>query len=227
MFSLSLFAQENDYLTDQLEYLSIPKGGVMIGRSLPPPDTKGSYFLDDEWSEGGMLELYMGKKINDVQIKYNLNSNLVYVKLKDSDENYFLEGNKIKSFIIGAEETGFSRHFLNASELSKGMTKADGFYEIFLEGEPLSMVRSNYTYLKKANYMEGVDMGRRNNEILKKMDYFIFDGNQLIELKGSKNKILDVFGKQKGEMKNYAKTNSLNLKEPADLAKIIKYYNSL
>jgi hypothetical protein len=227
LFSFSLHAQENDYLTDRLEFLSVPSNGVLIGKSLPPPDTKGSYFLDDEWSEGGMLELYMGKKIENVQLKYNLNSNLIYVKLKDSDEHYFLEGNKIKAFAIGAEESGFARRFVNASEMSKDLTKSDGFYEVYLEGEPLSLLRSNYTYLKKANYMQGADMGRRNNEILKKMDYFIYDGKNLIELKGSKNKIFEIFGKHKNEVKDYAQVNSLNLKEPADLARAITYYNSL
>ncbi|MGB3182623.1 MAG: hypothetical protein WBB45_14625 [Cyclobacteriaceae bacterium] len=226
-FSLKALAQENDYLTDQLEFLSIPKGGVMFGKSLPPPDTKGSYFLNDEWSETGMLELYMGKAIDGVQLKYNMNSNLLYVKLEGSDEHYFLEGNKIKSFIIEHESMGVVQKFINASEFSKDMSKAEGFYEIYLDAEPYSIVRSNYTYMKKANYVAGVDMGRRDNEIKKKMDYFVFDGDKLIKVRGSNNKNLNLFGNKRNQIKEYAKINSLNLKEPADLVKAVVYYNSL
>ncbi|MFA0960868.1 hypothetical protein AB9P05_03620 [Roseivirga sp. BDSF3-8] len=223
--SVGLFAQENDYMTDRLEFLSVPTGSILMGKSLPPPDTKGSYFLDDEWSEVGSLELYVGKVIEGVQLKYNLNSNLIYVKIKKTDENFFLEGNKVKNFVFGDESTGLSRKFVNVSELTD-KEPTEGFYEIYFNGNPMSIVRVNYTYLKKANYMEGADMGRRDNEILKKMDYFFYNGEEMVEIKSNKNRNLEVFGEKRNEIKKYAKVNGLDLKEPVDLAKIIGYYNN-
>ncbi len=56
---------------------------------------------------------------------------------------------------------------------------------------------------------------------------YLFKDGKMAAVKPGKSGILDALSDKKNEVETFAKTNKLNFKQDADLAKLINYYNSL
>lgn len=186
----------------------------------PTFDTKGTPFYNDKFILGSLLNENK-VLVSNIALRYNAFRDQFEVKqsLNQSNENIqavikrtdilVKMGDDVFTYIVTPE----------------GTTK--GYFDILFEGKKFSVFKK---ISKK--FIEGITpvntmKSTSPNRYVDEVDYFLVgENNDFKELSNSKNKRLKAIGGDKRkELKKYAKENNLNVKEEADLIKVVEYYN--
>lgn len=184
--------------------------------------TKGTPYVNEVWYSG---EIYMKSKNRAAveEMNYNCYDNEVayldpatksvrLINRYNVDFFYFLNATDTMLFVpIEPENDG---EFLFAQVLYKGG----------------SMVYKRYEKeFVKANYEGGYSADRKYDEFADKSSlYFRKHDDQLYyKAKKSKKQILEAFPDAENEISAYMKAEKLDMKNEADLVKLLKYYDSL
>jgi hypothetical protein len=102
-----------------------------------------------------------------------------------------------------------------------------GFLEIAVEDTKAKLLVKEDLKLKKANYVATVDMGSREDKLVKEESYYMAKNGILYKFTAKKDKNLSLFGDMKEEMKKYIDARKLKFNNRLDLMDIVKHYNSL
>ncbi len=187
-------------------------------KSINLDNTKGSPFENDEFVLGSILS-DNSTLISNVYLRYNAHQDEFQIKptlnvpdmnvqaIKKSTDFFIKMGDEIYTYKL--PQDGFG-----------------GYYQILVEG-------NNVDLLKKISkkFIEGQNSvtmmtGNHPNRLIDESSYVVSKDNKIIEVTGSKNKILEaIAGDQKNELKKYTKSEKLNVKKEEDLIKVVNYYN--
>ncbi len=198
---------------------------ALFGVPLPPAELEGDFYLNEDFKQS-RFELASSTKVYDnLMIRYDLRSNLIEINYTDGIRG--LDGNKVKYFELASG--GLYSKYLNSNQI-----KAEGealpknmFVSVMVTGKyPL------YSYsklsIKKADYNVALNVGNRNDQIIKKPAYFTVVDGKAIELdKGKNSNIFELAPEKEAELKAYAKENKINLREAEDFVAIINKLNSI
>jgi hypothetical protein len=132
----------------------------------------------------------------------------------------------VKSFVWIDSLTRKPHYFVNGKDFkSNDNTTLSGFFEVLEEGD-FTLLSKTEVAVKKSNYNESLDMGDRDDRIIKKAKFYYLHNGKVNELPSSRKKLLPVFGDRAFAMEEFIKKNSLSVNQPAHLRIIFEHYNS-
>ena len=216
---------KTDAARNSFENLSRSQGGSIIEFNNAYDGIKGTPYLSDFWSTGSIIML-SNIAFDGIEMKYDMLEDNVLVKDKTGKHILPLYGS-IKSFYYTGSD-GIEHNFLNlAPSYGKSLTKYIGFYELLYDGEIMLLVKRK-KHLKHVESKGAYSSNRSYDEFIgMPLEYLLIDNKlKVIEFKRGKKSILSSLGDDEN-LKNYIKTNKLNLKDEGDIIQIITYYDSL
>lgn len=176
-------------------------------------------YIDDRWNEGTIV-LLTNDSIHRYPLKYNLVTDVVEVKteravkvvpLKDTQRFYWVDD-------------GQRSEFINGSGYTMGGTPLVGYLQLLSEG-PLNLFKKTFLSVQRANYRPELDVGNRDDKIVREDVYYVARGQHIVEIKP--RRVFKFFKQHQTEVRKYAKQNRLRPQEEADLVAIVDYYNQV
>lgn len=219
--SIVSFAQTDHERLEELGEIASGTGKQMYGKALPPPEVNGSTFYSDQWLEGYVL-FNNGRKINNVDLKLELMSSMLQIRNSEKVVSY--NGSDVKEFQWFNSYTQTTSLFINCSGYKIDNTEFDGFFEILVDGK-ISLFAYPKIKVKEPDYVEGLDVGNRDYEIMKVEQYFLMSDNELFNL-DKKNNVREL-KTSIPELKPFLKTKNLSFKKRGDLIQITEFLNEL
>ena len=219
----------NDYLQKQnaVDRISvINPNTATFGVPLPPSELEGDFYLISEFKQGKFELTTSPKLYEDFMIRYDLRSNLIEINYDDGIRG--LDGSKVKYFELLNAKSNYTR-YVNANQLdAKGDPLPENkFVEVLIQDDiPL------YSYeeisIKKADYNIALNVGSRNDQVIKKPVYLSIVDGQAIELtKGKNSTVYSLLPGKEEELKAFAKQNKIKANSVEDYIFIINKINQM
>jgi len=116
--------------------------------------------------------------------------------------------------------------FVNSQKIAAAKTlSVTGLLEILVKGTA-TLLTSYQTEVLPPTYVTGLDVGRKESKIEKKIVYYIAIDNHLCPA-SKKEKCEACFGEWAGKVMDYARQNHLKFTRRTDLIRMVEYYNRL
>lgn len=215
----SSFSQTDQQRINDLDEISSGGQQQMMGKSLPPPDVKGSNFYSDHWFQGEIL-FENGKKVEGLLIRYDISSGILETKKDERKLTYKSED--IVEFHWFNSSTGQVSDFKNCKGYKLSGTELLGFFEVIVNDDVSLFIHSTI-HVKEPDYVEGLDVGNRDYQIKKTEDFYFAFGDELLEIKKSKSKNIKALSVEYPFIKDFVKRNKLSFKDKNDLILITEY----
>lgn len=191
-----------------------------------PPKTDGTYMLYDEWIEGEVV-LINEQAVKRVPLKYDLYNN--WLEIKTSDDVKICPSTFLSKFIIN-DDLGKERTFLNIRQFrSSENENLEGVFReiVSFPNKEIMLVARPYAFIKEATYVPALDMGTRNNKVIKKEAYYIISNGMYQKLPKNKKDFFKVFQEDSNKVQQYATVNKLSFKKESGIKKLLEFYDSL
>ena len=222
VISTASFSQTDQQSINDLNEISSGGHQQMMGKSLPPPEIKGSTYYSDHWFQGKIL-LENGKKVEGLSIKYDIADGLLVTKKDERKLAYKSED--ILEFQWFNRYTGQVSDFKNCKGYKLSGTELTGFFEVIVN-DKVSFFTYPTIHIKKPDYVEGLDVGNRDYQIRKSEDYYFAFSDELLEIKKSNSKNLKILAKGYPSLKDFVKSKKLSFKDKNDLILITEFINT-
>jgi len=197
---------------------------LMIGRKMTPPEVKGNYYLYSAW-QNGQFTLKDGRSSEIYPLRYDLENALLEIQWQPTQVKVAGE-DVLKSFIWNNEKLGQTQTFILANTFTLNGTPLAAYVEV-LHAAADSLLLKTEAYIKKPDYVEGLDMGRRDAEIKKRERYFLCRQSKLYEIKKRKDLLSLVEIQYRKALNKYMKLERLRPDSREELLKIWQYYLEL
>jgi hypothetical protein len=153
----------------------------IYGIPLTPGETIGDSYWSSEWSSTNIV-LFKGEKvINGILTRYDILNNGLEVKV--DDDVRFLPAALIKAYVI--RDNDIARTFVNGSSIDPAYPF---LLEVLADGK-MALLKRTRIQIKNADYNEALDLGSRNNRLLKESILYYAMGNEITELPKSKSRL--------------------------------------
>tara|TARA_R110000850_G_scaffold199977_1_gene326117 strand:+ start:9552 stop:10241 length:690 start_codon:yes stop_codon:yes gene_type:complete len=181
-------------------------------------NTNGSPFENEEFVLGSILSennilisnIYLRYNAyqDEFQIKQNPNAGDDKIQaIKKSTEFYVKMGDEIFTYKLPQDGMG-------------------GYYNILVEGNKVDLLKKISKKFVEGQKSVTMMTGNHPNRLIDESSYVVAKDDKIIEVTGSKNKILEaIAGDQKNELKKYTKSENLNVKKEDEMIKAVNYYN--
>lgn len=200
----------------------------LVLKEFKPASTgnQGTSYAEEGWNTGSFV-LKSWKRISNYPLRLDIKNNLLEIKYNNDIK--VCGPNQLESFEWVEPKTQQLIRYINADRYKDEEGKSIiGFLEIVVDHEvKAKLFAKEELKLIKANYVATVDMGNRNDKIVKEEEYYLANNNTLYKFSGKKDNNLNFFGDKKEIIKEYVDDNKLKFNNRADLEKIVSYYNSL
>jgi hypothetical protein len=216
-YSQPIYAQDSNSSISPTELREITTANrIPVHRSV---NIQGSPFLFDDFYEG-KVSLKNGHISQSLPIRYN--SHEQNIEFMDNNSAYILDGEEIEWFElnIGDDSYKFRKGF-DASRLTP-----DDFVQVLAEGELTFLVRHSTSFQQNvASY----GTATRQDRYLSTESYFIKAGKDSPDRIRSlrERRVMRYIDRYNEEVETFAKQHNIDFSDAADVAKLIKYYNSL
>lgn len=207
------------------DYNGIDEGDILYGMPLPESKVIGDTYMDTTWRRANVMLYEKEKLIEGFPIRYDIY--LDEVEFKGKNGIKVIAGSKVKSFVWADSLTRTHSYFING----KGFRNEDnvpftGFFEVLSEGTVPLLKKTNID-IRKADYNVAMNVGSRDDKILKKNKFCVLKESRIIELPKSRKKFLTLFDDKSSQLEVFIKENNLLLHIEQDLEMILDYINSL
>ncbi|MDT3404731.1 hypothetical protein [Mucilaginibacter terrae] len=197
--------------------------GIILPTFNPQPvnnyiynDVDGNPFLFDDW-QAADLETSDGTKYENVKIKYDILTDKVLAeKASDYSLIYFKSLNSLN--FISSDGKRFKSGYPSVKNYD-----LNTLYQVLVEGKTTLLKKLSKELVVSKPYSSAVV----EKKIVDNNTYYLYIDNKMVLLKKSDDNILSLLSNNTIAMKTYFKTHKPNLKQDADLQKVITYYNSL
>ena len=183
-------------------------------------NVSGSPYLNPEWITGKVI-MSDAKRYEGVNLKYDQINDDVIFKGKDGTA---LAVDYVKEFKLApygeiADSTVFRSGFPAVKSNS-----AKSFYEVLVDGKSKLLKKT----IKTINTSREYNSATVDKTVVGTTNYYLVNqaGNIVFISKDKKSVLRELPGKET-ELNAFIASNKLNLKNDADLIKLIVYYNSL
>jgi hypothetical protein len=188
-------------------------------------EVKGSSYLNEDWITS-VVYLKPGHfsidKFEGIRIKANLQSNEIEIL---TEAGIKLIGSSIfDRFEWINPDTNEKEEYVNCNKFSVGGSRLDGFCRI--SGDKIRLVGRNYVEIIKSNYNVAMDVGSKEDQVIKKSKCYLLDNNVLMECK-NKQTLYSIMGDKAAEIKTFIQVNKIKLSNEADLRAVVTYYNKI
>ena len=195
----------------------------LYGIPLEPGRVVGNAYLNSEWKRTTFMLYDADKMIEGYPSRYGIDED--QFEIKSTHGIKVLNGKRVKSFVWVDSLSKSPHYFVNGREFrNEENVPLSGFYEVLTEGV-LTLLSNTEVVVKKPTYNEKLDMGNRDERIVKKARFFYSEDGKIKELSSSKKKFFPVFGEHAGAIQEFVRVNSLSLDEARHLKAIFEQYN--
>lgn len=184
---------------------------------------KGNFFINEDWYIGD-VQLYDGRTLEKVPLKYNLRDDLLHI-LDENRETRVIRLDKIARFEWFNVEEKHNNHFVNCMDFKVENTPLTGMAELAVEGKADLLVYRELE-IQKGMYSVTHDAGNKNDEYKINEKHYI-DLNGRGYLIKNKKSIEGLFGTYQEAVEKFIKANHFNVRRKNHLSEIVLYYNSL
>jgi hypothetical protein len=204
------------------DYNGIDEGDILYGIPLPEGKVLGDTYLDTLWRNANILLYDKEKLIEGYPVRYDIYLDELEIKGKNGIK--VLTGNKIKSFVWMDYFTNSPVYFINGKAFrNESDVPFTGFLQVLSEG-PVPLLKRTYIDIKKADYNIALNVGSRDDKILKKNKFYALMNDKVIELPGSRKKFVSLFNDDK--LEEFIRDNNLTTSKEEHLQIIFDHYNS-
>jgi hypothetical protein len=147
---------------------------LLFGIPVSPPELKGDPYLDTAWSTTNVVLYENERIIKNIFTRYDLLNNGLEVRLPN--KMMFVPGDRIKAW--ATNKNGVTRNFVNGKDLTPTNSC---FFEVLADGK-IALLKRTLITIKKADYNQGLDMGTRDDKILKSHAYYYLKGKEIVPL---------------------------------------------
>jgi len=231
LISIDSFSQNTILSTLRArETLSGVHGGltgseILYGVPMAEPTLVGDSYFNKDWKKASVALYENENLITGYWVRFELLKNELEIKTKTGVK--VLEGDRIKGFVLTDSVNEKPTYFINAKDykLDQRITII-GFLEVLVEGKYI-LVKKNEASIRKSDYNMKLDVGNRNDEIIRSSSLFYLQGSDLKKAPNTKSSVVELFADKSNDIQKYIKVNKLNLKLQDHLEALFKYYNSL
>jgi hypothetical protein len=206
------------------KYVSLNAGSGMF-TNLPKQKTapKGSVYLNDNW-EKSIVVLNDSSYISGVKAKYNFYSKNVELLYNDTVSLLFLS--KLEKLILIEKDK--QRVFVNSIHYLSKYPDLSGcdLIEVYADGRA-SLIAKLTLGMVEANYNTALDAGETSDTYYVKYTYYIINNGKLFKIRKNKGTVLMALNDQRDRLSAFIKQNKLKMKNVDDIAKVVKFYNSI
>lgn len=199
-------------------YMSDVSGRPIVGNIYE--NVTGSPYLSADWISGS-VELTDAKVYNNVSLKYDEINDDVIFKGKDG---VAMAADNVKQFKLAPYgDVKDSTLFRSGFPAVKSNT-VKGFYEVLVDGKVKLLKKTS----KRINTSREYNSASVDKTVIASSTYYLFtqNGNMIFISKDKKSILKELTGKE-AELNTFISAEKLNLKNDADLAKLVTYYNGL
>jgi hypothetical protein len=216
LFSQYTFAQGISSVLDK----STNPGEVLVEFDNRSAEIKGSYYLFNEW-QGGDLILNSGASINEQLLNYDVEYDLLEVKLADEvkivplsmlREFYILGKNDNKMLFLTCEN-----YFYDQKIPMVGMCEV-------IDSNYYGLISRFDIDIKESTYIPAFDMGNREDELIVTKKLYLTKANKAIEIPKKKQSFIQLYP-DRTDLSSFIKEHKLNPKNKDDLLIILDFLN--
>jgi hypothetical protein len=216
LFSQYTFAQGISSVLDK----STNPGEVLVEFDNRSAEIKGSYYLFNEW-QGGDLILNSGASINEQLLNYDVEYDLLEVKLADEvkivplsmlREFYILGKNDNKMLFLPCEN-----YFYDQKIPMVGMCEV-------IDSNYYGLISRFDIDIKESTYIPAFDMGNREDELIVTKKLYLTKANKAIEIPKKKQSFIQLYP-DRTDLSSFIKEHKLNPKNKDDLLIILDFLN--
>ena len=211
-----------------LNGLDIPRSGTIYGVSGPASKVIGDPYLDTTWQAGSVK--FYGKILNKsdslggVPIRLDLYNHDVEIRASATNIRS-AKGPSVRSVVVN-NKTGAPNRFINVREYRGEADALLGFFEQVVVGK-LTLLQYPSISVKRANFNVAMNTGSRDDELIKKIDWYVAQNGRATKFSPGKKALLELMGDQKGPIETFLKTEKPDLKSRQGLMAVVSYYNKL
>jgi hypothetical protein len=176
------------------------------------PKLLGTNYLDEEWSPADIILYGDTIEIQGVDARIDLSNGILELNLED--RVIVVPSYRTKSILFSSSDN------LYMSRSGIGLYGPAGFYRVLYTGK--SALYCHYsTDIRESNYNVALDAGRKDDEIIHVLTYYLAKGDKLIKLEKKKGKLIDQLGGSKLEA--YIKENSIDVRKEEGLISVVEF----
>jgi len=184
---------------------------------------EGNFFINQDWYIGD-VQLYDGRILEKVPLKYNLRDDLLHI-LDENKETRVIKFDRIARFEWFNFEEKNNNYFVNCMDFKVKDTPLVGMAELAVDGKASLLVYRELE-IQKGMYSVIHDAGNKNDEYQINEKHYI-DLNDHRYLIKNKKSIEGMFGTHQEAIEKFIKANHYNIRKKDHLAEVLIYYNSL
>lgn len=227
-----LFAQSGGMMQttkDRINFsgLIIPQTGVLFGVAGEAGKVIGDNYYDTTFQAGNVRfygRIGAADSLGGVPVRYDLITQEVEVRAGPKDIRA-AKAPTVRYFVMN-NRLGGSNLFVNAREFRGEVDELVGFLESIIAGK-LSLLQRHSITIKRANFNAALNVGTKDDELVKKREWFVAKGRIAKRFSPSKKALLELMGDQQPAIEAYLKDKKPDLKKESGLTEVFSYYNSL
>lgn len=207
--------------------LMIPSTGVLFGVEGEKGKLIGDNYYDTTFQAGNIR--FYGRvggsdSLAGIPVRYDLLTQEVEVRTGANDIRA-AKAPTVRYFVMN-NRVGGPGVFINAREFRGEADELLGFLESLVSGK-LSLLQRHSIQLKKGNYNAALNVGTKDDEMVKKRDYYVAKGRIAMKFSPSKKALLELMNDQQTAVEAYLKDKKPDLKKTNGLAEVFAFYNAL
>lgn len=188
-----------------------------------PKQTVGDYYLEDEWLLGNVL-LTDSLKLESLYFRYNLKDDVFEIRT-ESDVK-LLPGRRVLRFDWQQNQSLFDGEYIRADSYGLNGAQLNGFLKV-VKGGQYSLATRHEFKLIPGNYNMALNVGEKNDRIVKEEVFYILYRNNLLRVDSSRKKFTEELEEFTGrDLGDYIKSRKVNPKNVEDLLLITTALNT-
>jgi hypothetical protein len=181
-------------------------------------NVEGSQYLSGDWAKG-VVKLNDGRTYKDIELKYDQLADKLIFK-NGSDASPLEVVDPVSEFTISyiADNLVTTKHFCSGYGKEK-----TAFDETLVNGGVQFLKRTEKS-IKELHVYNSATITKSIDGDVK---YYLCIAGQLRPIKKDKKSIFNALSDKQSQLEAFIKANTLNLKEEADIVRVLMYYNSI
>lgn len=224
-------AQTNDISQinrDRIANMLISNNSTIFTIKGPAGQLIGDPYLDTTW-QAGMIKFYNRPGVSlktdslaGVPVRLDLSANEVEVRAGATDIRV-VKATAVR-YVDMNNASGSVSRFVNVHEYQGDAESLNGFFELLTSGK-LSLLQYPSVYIKKANYNVALNSGTKDDEFVKKTDWYVEYNRKVTKFSPGKKALLELMADKKEQIEAFLKTEKPDLKSKSGLQAVFSYYN--
>lgn len=190
--------------------------------SKPYTDVQGSAYLYDNWMKGS-VSTSKNVTYDGVYLKYDQVADELMFKSESGEAKIFVQPVTEFTINVGTDNAVLATRLFRTGFIPVDGASPHTFYEVLADGQTQLLKRTSKSIFEELPYGSSTKVKKFQADT----HYYLAKDTKLTKIRNDKKALLKALSDKATELEAYIKTNKLDLKKDADLAKVVDYYNTL